>query len=739
MPAFAQGAVAGQVLDQATLIPIEGIEVAVEGSDLTARTDDEGKFRISKLAPGKYRIVFQSTKYERIVKEIQVGEAEESLSVELKAAKSGVELAEVKVSARRETVDIAKQSLNQEEIQTVPGAAADAMRVVESLPGVANIGVASLGTPGLVIRGTGPEDSRYYLDGFDIPQLFHFGGLLTVVNSEWLESLDYYAGGYSVRYGNALGGIVELKSRPPNTEKFSGVADLTNYASFLLAESPFDKEGKWSGGITARRSFIDFILPEFISDDEASFTMVPRFYDFQAAAMYQPSSVNSFRLFAFGSDDKVGLINNRADDYLPTSTQSIDFEAWFYRPILSWTYTPSADINNRLAVSPNLQSVDSHFMRDFYFKIGLQSVELRDDLTVKPAKWNTLSLGANVAYASVPIELNVMRPPKEGNPSGPEVLNQKSFLYDTHLDFQTVESYIEDSVRIADIFSITPGLRFAWGHFGGGGADSSKYYIDPRVFARQYLTDKAALKASAGVYHQFPQPDEFLPPFGTLKVESEVAYAYGFGGEYDFPGGYHIDAQGYYKQIQDMVTATITGSEEPYENSGIGKIYGFELLARKDLTDRLYGWISYTYSVSRRRDLPKSDWRYFDQDQRHNFIILASYRLGETWRIGGRFSYATGLPYTEIVSSIYNADADSFVPIFSEKINAERQADLHRLDVRVDKEWPFKSWKLKTYLDIQNVYAHKEPVGYLYNYNYTKKEAVSFPTFYPTLGIQARW
>ena len=100
--------------------------------------------------------------------------------------------------ASSETVGTAKQTLKQEEIMTVPGAATDAVRVIESLPGVANIGVAALGTPGLVIRGTGPEDSRYFLDGFDIPQLFHFGGLLTVVNSEWLESVDYYAGGYSV-------------------------------------------------------------------------------------------------------------------------------------------------------------------------------------------------------------------------------------------------------------------------------------------------------------------------------------------------------------------------------------------------------------------------------------------------------------------------------------------------------------------------------------------------------------
>ncbi len=738
--AFCDGVVTGMVSDQQLLIPISGIEIVVEGTDISTLTDDEGRFALPALADGDYKIVLQSSQHERTVKEVVISGKNVELDIELIAAKGAVVLREVSVSAKREVVATAKQSLKREEIMTAPGAGNDAVRVVQSLPGVANLGIQSYGAGGLVIRGTGAEDSGYYLDGFFLPQLFHFGGLQTVVNSEWIESLDYYAGGYSVMYGEAMGGIVEINTRMPEAEDFAGVVDLTNYSSFALVEGPFGKDSDWSGGASVRRSFIDFILPEFLPDDQAEFTMVPRFYDYQAIVAYKPNTHHTFKFFAFGSDDRMGLASERADEESPTANMSFDMELWFHRPILSWTYTPNPRINNRLGISPRLQKLYFKVFADKYIEFTIKDMELREDFTIDLADWNTLSLGLVLDAYQFDIEADVVQPPKEGDPSGADLFNDVGVVFKETIFTEILIGYIEDTFDIGP-FSLTPGLRASTAiyQYEDGSVEGDMSALDPRFFARWRITDSATLKGSAGMYHQYPQGDEMVEPFGTPKIEPEVANSYGGGVEYDFGEGYAMDAQGYYKQMLNLVSGTESGADEPYDNEGIGHVYGAELLVRKALTDRLYGWLSYTYSVSERRNRPGGDWRYFDQDQRHNFILLGSYRIGDAWRVGGKFSYGTGTPFTEIDTAIYNTDTDSYIPIYSEDINVERQDDVHQLDLRVDKVWQYTNWELLTYLDVQNVYFEKQPIGYMYNYDYTEKEAVSFPSFYPTLGVSARW
>ncbi len=735
--ADADGRISGVVTDASSLVPMQGVEVEIEGADRRTLTDEEGAYRFDDVPDGEYVLVFRSNGYDPLKETVTVSGKALTHSVDLKPASGEFTLQEVAVTARKEIADVAKQTISREEIMTMPGAGGDAVRVVESMPGVVRNPVSSF-TTGPAIRGTSAEDSRYYVDGFDIPQLLHFGGLQTVINSEWIESLDYYAGGYSTKYGNAMGGIVEINTRAPNNQKFSGVADITNYSSFVLAEGPFSKDGAWSGGAAVRRSFIDFILPALLPDDEGAFTVVPRFYDYQAMAAWRPNPRHSVRLFAYGSDDAFGFLNKEANEEQPTADQTFDFEAWFHQPSLSWTYTPDASVTNRLAAAYNVQNLSIAVFKDTTFDISGAVPVVRDDLTWKIAPWNTLAVGVEGMAGDFHVTADVIRPPKEGDPSA-NLFNERAYRYDETLSLAIFEGYIEDSFKIADTVILTPGVRATAGTFFNEDIEVTQSSYDPRFFTRVFATKKLTFKGAVGVYHQYPQPDEFLPPFGTDKVDPEYAVSYNGGAEYDFGEGWSIDAQGYYKQLENLVAGTDADDPEPYNNEGIGHVYGAELLARKDLTDRLYGWFSYTFTVSERRDQPGDDWRYFDQDQRHNAVVVASYRLGEHWRVGGRFTYATGLPFTEIESALYNADTDSYVPLYSDKINEERDEPIHQLDVRVDRAWEYTNWQLTVYLDLQNVYFRKQPVGYIYNYDYTEREALTLPTFYPTLGVAARW
>ena len=62
-------------------------------------------------------------------------------------------------------------------------------------------------------------------------------------------------------------------------------------------------------------------------------------------------------------------------------------------------------------------------------------------------------------------------------------------------------------------------------------------------------------------------------------------------------------------------------------NLGDGRIYGFELLARRALTERFFGWVAYTFSRSQRRDGPGEPLRLFDNDQTHVLTALGNAQL----------------------------------------------------------------------------------------------------------------
>ena len=70
------------------------------------------------------------------------------------------------------------------------------------------------------MRGSGNYDTRFFLDGVDIPLLFHYGGVKSTYNSLALASVDLYPGGFGTRYGGCVGGVVELKGRPARSDRW---------------------------------------------------------------------------------------------------------------------------------------------------------------------------------------------------------------------------------------------------------------------------------------------------------------------------------------------------------------------------------------------------------------------------------------------------------------------------------------------------------------------------------------
>ena len=723
------GVIEGRVMVRGVRAPVAFAKVAIEGTDREELTDEEGRFRFDNTPPGEVTLVVSEHTVETLRETVTVL-AGETIRARLYVTKTGTVLEEIVVVGKKPSEQMARQEISKEELTGVPGANSDVIRVVENLPGVAQAGIMG-SSQGLVIRGTEPTDSAYLFNGFEIPSLFHFGGLTSVINAEWIEDIAYYPGSYGVKYGDAIGGIVEITSRNPRTDRFGGVIDLSTYASYLLFEGPAGDRFAYAGAV--RRSFIDFILPEVIPEDQAEFTVVPTFYDYSGQFEYRHDEQNTLSLAFLGSRDSVGILSEEIDESEPFAGNSFDMHIEWHRADLRWD-AKTGILSNSLAANFVYYDTEVGFGWDQYLRVKGFNPALRNDASLRLGKWNTLRFGVHGYIQDATVEANVMHPPKEGDPGG-SLSNEDTTKLDQDFNLWGGAVYLDDVMSPASWVQLVPGIRMDYL------SELEEVTFDPRLTVKFFPTDRAAIKASGGLYHQWPQADEYIEQFGNPDLGSEVAYQGALGFEYDFGQGISLDLQGYLKDIEDMVAPTEIGSETPYENKGRGRVYGIELLARKKLTDRLFGWVSYTWSVSRRKDSPGADWRYFDDDQTHNLIVVASTMLGKRkqWRLGGRWQITTGLPYTDIETAIYNADTDSYIPIYSEDVNEKRERLFHQLDIRLDKLWTFKTWTLNTYIDLQNVYWNKYPIGYVYNFDYSEREAVSYPNFIPSIGLQARF
>jgi hypothetical protein len=170
-------------------------------------TDENGGFAFLNLSPGAYDVEISVPGYlpfssAETLAEGEIREVVYRLEIEASAY-------EVTVRAERPAREVTRRAVSNREIARIPGTGGDALRAVQNLPGMAR---APLGGGEIIVRGSSPSDSVYFLDSLNMPWLYHFGGLTSVINSDLLESIDFYPGNFSVRFGRATGGAIDVKS-----------------------------------------------------------------------------------------------------------------------------------------------------------------------------------------------------------------------------------------------------------------------------------------------------------------------------------------------------------------------------------------------------------------------------------------------------------------------------------------------------------------------------------------------
>ncbi|HWN72142.1 MAG TPA: carboxypeptidase regulatory-like domain-containing protein, partial [Haliangium sp.] len=733
------GTLRGRVIDAATGAPLPGALVSAGAA--TRLTDADGRFTLPDVPLGQVEVMATTDIHSPQIVTVSLSAALPVADVELALSATAVMTGEV-VEIVGEAPDPAappSYDLQAAEIRVLPGSGNDTLKALQSLPGVARV---PFGLGGLVLRGASPRDTNVYLDGVEVPLLYHFGGLASFFPSSMLTSLEMVPGGFSAEFGRAQGGVVVMRSRPGRGDRWRVESEVSLQDAAVRADGPAPLGGAWSVGL--RRSYVDAVLALALPEDGAfSLTLAPRYYDGQLRYDLDIGGGQRLSAMVFGSDDRLSFLFEDDDDPAEMSQSGFRWVQRFARAALRW----ERRIDDVLLSATPWIGWDESSIR-----VGDEGV-IRENVpaggridAVRTLPGGYLAGGIDLQGGRFGVDIANEPPPMPGaeDPDG-EVMTSNGAEW-----FLDAGFWVEGLYGLWDgQVNVKPGLRIE--RYGL----SEEWAIDPRLNLAQPLPRGVTLKQSVGVYHQPPNPPDLDPVFGNERLGSSYAVQTSAGVEWKLPAGVEITATGFFDQAWDVpvdVVSTATGAAEPgnalsggggaasrelsteqfgtysyQENVGRGRNYGMETLIRgvggaPGRAGSWMGWISYTLSRALRRYDPARypDYLPYVLDQPHVLTALGSLLVTDDWRLGARVRFVSGNPITPVTGSYYDAE-DQEYRATSGAILSERLPAFFQLDLRVDRTWK-RSWgTLSLFLDVQNVTNRGNPEGVSYNYDFTER------------------
>ncbi|MEJ7627406.1 MAG: TonB-dependent receptor [Ferruginibacter sp.] len=758
-----KGAVNGSVRDASNVQPIEGATIDIEQLNQIIVSDTLGKYNFTNLPPGTYTLTVSAVGYASQSKfniPITNGNSNE-ISFELQRIQST--LSEVTVRGIRRTAKatsietpLSVQRLTTEEIKSNPGGNFDISRVVQSLPGITGAnGIGNGYRNDIIIRGGAPSENIYYLDGIEVPVINHFstqgsaGGPQGILNVSFIEDVRVSTSAFDARYDNALSGIFEFKQKNGNTERVQSNIRLSASELAATFDGPLNKKKNLTFLASARRSYLQFLFQAL------DLPIRPDYYDFQYKVSYQPNARNTLSFMGIGAIDKFkfGTIKKPTLEKFYILDNAPSNNQWNYT--VGGTYRHSMEKGSiSVAISRNSLNIDfvkydnndESTISKLRYNTAATETEnkLRVDVVNNTSGWK-FTYGIAGQYVAYRNNSFIRRRAEIRDSNGTVVQPADIFIYNTDINFLRYGGYLQVGTRLFnESLGITAGIR-ADGNSFLNDAENPFKNISPRI-AFSYTLDKNwNINASAGRYTK-------LPPYTVIGFQQNGNFSnrnakyinsdhYVAGVEFLPRVTQRFTLEGFYKKysnvpvsLRDGINLNNLGADfsavgnEPIVSSGKGEAYGIELFAQQKLTKRLFGFVSYTYVISKFSGLDgkllPSAW-----DNQNLFSFTLGYKLNRNWELGLKYRFQGGLPYTpfdETASRRNYATNGSGILDYT-RFNELRLGYFHQSDIRIDKKWNFKKTTLDLFIDIQNWTAFKTPVlpQYTFDRNLSTRQFIT--------------
>jgi len=353
-PAQDTGEIRGTVAERGTGRPLPGAAVEVVGGPGPVSTDGQGRFVLRDVPVGTVTVRARLLGYETLeIPDVRVtlGRAT-TLTLELRERALELEGIEVRASriVTRDDAPTSTIRLSAEEVRRTAGGQTDISRTLLSLPGVVG-GVDNRND--LLVRGGGPGENAYWLDGIRIPRINHFetqgvgGGALGLLNVEFIEDTDFYAGGFPARYGDALSSVLVVRNRSGSSDRFRGDVTVGASEAGVTVDGPLGDRGSLL--FSLRRSYLQLLFQLL------DLPIRPAYWDTQLRAEWDLDDRNRITVVGLGAIDELELVPPEDGDPAGTeiANRVLDNDQWGYTTGVVWRRLVDAG-TVRLALSRSM-------------------------------------------------------------------------------------------------------------------------------------------------------------------------------------------------------------------------------------------------------------------------------------------------------------------------------------------------------------------------------------------------
>lgn len=724
-PAHAQDfTINGTVMEKGTKMPLQGVAISVQDdSTSSALSDESGKFTLSLPKAGSYQLTATSAANDATSLTVQVAD-DAALPTPTFYLLPSTVLPEVLIRGERSPEKVSKSVLSGRELRQVAGSSGDPLNALQSLPGVASDGSSSAPA----VRGTGPRDNFFYVDGLPALKIFHLGAI-SVFNADLISDFNLYAAAFSPHYANVTGAVIDIALRNPRTDRFGTKLNANWLGADFIVEGPVKPNQSFY--FAARRSYLDLLIKPRAKDGVT--LQIPNYRDYQGKYLWQVNNNHRLSFHLQGAGDNLKLKFDSTSDIAkqePILVGDLTFsDGYAMQAAMLDSVLANGSAINKLA----LEHIGFHFTNSVgaagNIYLDQNMTLLREQINLPFSDDHELSLASNFNHQVTNVQADIVNTPcTPDNPNCHIGSGTRTQLFD-----QIITNGWDVSAQ--DRKKITPGFTLVSGLRQSGEDYLHRTYTEPRIGLEWQRTENTLLTAGWGLHNQLPTGEQIAKNFGNPKLEHLRAEHSVIGIAQKLPDNWSWKAETYYKKLTNIL---VSDPAVNYLNGGSGKAYGAELLIKKDASEKLSGWLSVSVSKSERRnDITGKNFR-FEYDQPLNTTLVATYKSDSGLIFSAKWNYHSGAPYTPINGTSGTYPDGSLIPNYG-AVNSGTLPAYHRLDLRLDRNYVYNSWKLNTYFELNNAYQRQNVAGYSYDPTYTKRSDVS-PFVIPlNFGVQAEF
>ena len=727
------GDIEGTIYQHAPDTPLVEAEVRIVETDQSQKTGKDGTFRFIEIPVGTYTLSISHPTYNTPTKipiEIRAGETlhrrffinTEGVFVETPdSLEAATRLDPILVEGQRLLPPtISRKEIRGGELTRIPGTGRDALKGLTTLP--------SIGIPNdifgiLYIRGSAPGETLVYLDRTPLGYPFHFGGLISTINSDSIEDIRIYAGGYGAEFGLDSQSVIDIRSREWLEKRWAGAIDLNILSPSGFVEAKIGDKGYAS--LAGRFTTLNLILGLFF---DGTF---PQWSNYQLKFAYPLTPKHHLTLNGLGATDHFDFSGVGSEEI----EEAVNFSAYFKNGFeaegihLRSNFTDKLTSYLSLTRSHNFLNIsfgsdsnqDATTENDgfiYNLKINTPTYTLREDVSYKLTPKFQLEPGFLLSFSPSKsrthtsslenIDFDV-----DEEPSWTRKFDEFNY------PFRRAEGYLQARYDPFSALSIAFGVRFDYLNL------TEELSIQPRGSLSFTLPTTSTLRLAYGRYERSPLAYQVLKADGNRDLKPSLTEHYIMELEHELSAQTELKFAVYYKDMQKLVTRAInvdalfedsdTAVASAYLNQGTGYVSGAEIFLRHRVSEKFFGWMSYAYTHAERRETSDDVYKPFLFDNTHVVSIVANYSPTTKTEIGAKWQYSSGTTAVPLNALIMVQDPVTvgMHPLISDVAGAIFPTEFpayHRLDLRLSRKSTLWGLPVTAFTEILNAYNRKNKI-----------------------------